>query len=212
MQMLWQNPILRVGLLLALFAISATALVALTEKNTREQIASNERESLLQAIKVLVPANKFDNQILLDTLKLPATEALGTTTTTTVYRARQQGKPAAAVFTVVAPDGYSGSIRMLVGIYYNGDLAGVRVISHKETPGLGDKIEAKRNDWILQFAGLSLDNPDKNQWQVKKDGGQFDQFTGATITPRAVVNAIRDALEYFQANRDKLFANVEDKP
>ena len=91
-------------------------------------------------------------------------------------------------------------------------MAVVRVISHKETPGLGDKIEAKRNDWILQFAGLSLDNPDKNNWKVKKDGGQFDQFTGATITPRAVVNAIRGALEYFAANRDKLFAKVEDKP
>ena len=99
-----------------------------------------------------------------------------------------------------------------MGIYYDGTLAGVRVINHKETPGLGDKIEAKRNDWILQFEGLSLDKPDKNQWKVKKDGGQFDQFTGATITPRAVINALRGALEYFQDNRDKLFAKVEDKP
>lgn len=212
MQALWKNPIVRVGLLLALFAISATALVALTEENTREQIASNEREALLDAIKVLVPADKFDNAILQDTLNLPATAALGTTQPTSVYRARQNGKPVAAVFTVVAPDGYSGSIRMLVGVYYDGSLAGVRVISHKETPGLGDKIEAKRNDWILQFAGMSLQNPDKNQWKVKKDGGHFDQFTGATITPRAVVNAIKGALEYFQANRDKLFANVEDTP
>lgn len=212
MQALWQNPIVRVGLLLALFAISATALVALTEENTREQIASNERETLLDAIKVLVPADKFDNAILEDTLNLPATPALGTTQSTSVYRARQNGEPVAAVFTVVAPDGYSGSIRMLVGVYYDGSLAGVRAINHKETPGLGDKIEAKRNDWILQFAGLSLENPDKNDWKVKKDGGQFDQFTGATITPRAVVKAIRGALEYFAANRDKLFAKVEDKP
>ncbi|MDT8311014.1 MAG: electron transport complex subunit RsxG [Methylophaga sp.] len=211
MQALWQNPVLRVGLLMAAFAISATALVSLTEKNTRQQIASNEREALLEAIKVLVPADKFDNQILQDTLTLPTTAAIGTTVPTTVYRARLNGKPVAAIFTVVAPDGYSGSIFMLVGVYYDGSLAGVRVISHKETPGLGDKIEAKRNDWILQFSGLSLDNPEKNQWKVKKDGGQFDQFTGATITPRAVVGAIRDALVYFEANRDKLFANVEDK-
>lgn len=212
MQALWQNPVVRVGLLLALFAISATALVALTEKNTRQQIASNEREALLEAIKVLVPANKFDNRILQDTLTLPPTAAIGTTAPTTVYRARQNGQPSAAVFTVVAPDGYSGSIRMLVGVYYDGTLAGVRVITHKETPGLGDKIEAKRNEWILQFEGLSLDNPEKSEWKVKKDGGQFDQFTGATITPRAVVGAIRSALEYFEANRDKLFAPVEDKP
>ncbi len=212
MQALWHNPIMRVGLMLALFAISATALVALTEENTREQIAENEREALLEAINVLVPKDKFDNQILQDTLDLTATDALGTTSTTSVYRARKNGEPVAAVFTVVAPDGYSGSIRMLVGIYYDGTLAGVRVINHKETPGLGDKIEAKRNDWILQFEGLSLDNPDKTQWQVKKDGGQFDQFTGATITPRAVVNALRGALTYFEANRDKLFAKVEDKP
>lgn len=211
MTALWRNPIVRVGLLLALFAISATALVALTEENTREQIASNEREALLEAIKVLVPADKFDNQILQDTLTLPPTPAIGTTAPTTVYRARLNGKPSAAIFTVVAPDGYSGSIFMLVGINYDGTLAGVRVISHKETPGLGDKIEAKRNDWILQFEGLSLDNPEKSKWKVKKDGGQFDQFTGATITPRAVVGAIRGALEYFKANRDKLFANVEDK-
>lgn len=212
MQALWQNPILRVGLMLALFAISATALVALTEENTREQIAANEREALLEAINILVPKDKFDNQILQDRMNLPATDMLGTTDTTSVYRARKNGEPVAAVFTVVAPDGYSGSIRMLVGIYYDGTLAGVRVINHKETPGLGDKIEAKRNDWILQFEGLSLDKPDKNQWKVKKDGGQFDQFTGATITPRAVINALRGALEYFQDNRDKLFAKVEDKP
>ncbi|MEX0615792.1 MAG: electron transport complex subunit RsxG, partial [Methylophaga sp.] len=198
MQALWQNPIMRVGLMLALFAISATALVALTEENTREQIAANEREALLEAINVLVPKDKFDNQILQDTLNLSATNAIGTTNTTSVYRARKNGEPVAAVFTVVAPDGYSGSIRMLVGIYYDGTLAGVRVIKHKETPGLGDKIEAKRNDWILQFEGLSLETPDKTQWKVKKDGGQFDQFTGATITPRAVVNALRGALEYFQ--------------
>ncbi len=212
MKKLWQNTVVRVGIMMAVFAISATALVALTEENTREQIADNEREALLEAIKVLVPADKFDNQILQDTLMLPATTAIGTTETTTVYRARKNGEPVAAVFTVVAPDGYSGSIRMLVGIYYDGTLAGVRVINHKETPGLGDKIEAKRHDWILQFAGLSLENPDKNQWKVKKDGGQFDQFTGATITPRAIVHALRAALEYFEGNRDKLFANVEDKP
>ncbi len=212
MQVLWQNPILRVGLMLAVFAISATALVAVTEQNTREQIAGNEREALLDALNELVPREDYDNQILQDTLTLPPTQAIGTTAPTTVYRARKNGEPVALVMSAVAPDGYSGQIFLLMGINADGTLAGVRVVNHKETPGLGDKIEAKRNDWILQFAGLSLDNPEKNKWKVKKDGGQFDQFTGATITPRAVVGAIRNGLEYFEANRDKLFAEIEDKP
>ncbi len=212
MQVLWQNPILRVGLMLAVFAISATALVAVTEQNTREQIAGNEREALLDALNELVPREDYDNQILQDTLTLPPTQAIGTTAPTTVYRARKNGEPVALVMSAVAPDGYSGQIFLLMGINADGTLAGVRVVNHKETPGLGDKIEAKRNDWILQFAGLSLDNPEKNNWKVKKDGGQFDQFTGATITPRAVVGAIRNGLEYFEANRDKLFAEIEDKP
>jgi electron transport complex protein RnfG len=212
MQALWQNPVVRVSLMLALFAISATALVALTEENTRAQIAENEREALLEAISVLVPEDQFDNQILQDTITLPATPALGTTEESSVFRARMNNEPVAAVFTTVAPDGYSGSIRMLIGIYVDGSIAGVRVINHKETPGLGDKIDVKRNDWILQFAGLSLGQPEKSQWHVKKDGGQFDQFTGATITPRAVVKAIRGALEYFEANRDELFAKGEDTP
>ena len=212
MQVLWQNPILRVGLMLAVFAISATALVAVTEQNTREQIAGNEREALLDALNELVPREDYDNQILQDTLTLPPTQAIGTSAPTTVYRARKNGEPVALVMSAVAPDGYSGQIFLLMGINADGTLAGVRVVNHKETPGLGDKIEAKRNDWILQFAGLSLDNPEKNNWKVKKDGGQFDQFTGATITPRAVVGAIRNGLEYFEANRDKLFAEIEDKP
>lgn len=212
MQAFWQNTIVRVGLLTAVFAISATLLVSVTEEKTRSQIDNNEREALLAALSELVPKDRFDNQIIQDTLTLPPTEAIGTTTPTTVYRARKDGEPVAVVMTAVAPDGYSGQIQLLMGINADGTLAGVRVVSHKETPGLGDKIEAKRADWILQFKGLSLDNPPKNQWQVKKDGGQFDQFTGATITPRAVVGAIRNGLEYFAANREKLFAEQEATP
>ena len=111
----------------------------------------------------------------------------------------------AAVLTAVAPEGYGGGIRLLVAINYDGTLAGVRVLSHHETPGLGDKIEAERSDWILQFEGLSLENPAPRNWRVKKDGGRFDQFTGATITPRAVVAAVYDALVYFEAHREALF-------
>ncbi|MED5509025.1 MAG: electron transport complex subunit RsxG [Pseudomonadota bacterium] len=206
-----QKHIIRVGLLLGLFAIVATTLVALTEENTREQIKENQRQALLDGINALIPHDEYDNAILQDTLVLPATEALGTEEQTSVYRARQNGEPVAAVLTVIAPDGYSGTIRMLVGIYHSGKLAGVRVIDHKETPGLGDKIDVKKDDWILQFEGLSLGNPPASKWKVKKDGGEFDQFTGATITPRAVVAAVRQSLEYFRKHRDELFAVTEEE-
>ncbi|MEC9315472.1 MAG: electron transport complex subunit RsxG [Pseudomonadota bacterium] len=202
---------IRVGLLLGLFAIVATTLVALTEENTREQIKENQRQALLDGINALIPHDEYDNAILQDTLVLPATEALGTEEPTFVYRARQNGEPVAAVLTVIAPDGYSGTIRMLVGIYHSGKLAGVRVIDHKETPGLGDKIDVKKDDWILQFEGLSLGNPPASKWKVKKDGGEFDQFTGATITPRAVVGAVKQSLEYFRKHRDALFAVTEEE-
>lgn len=205
-----QKHIIRVGLLLGLFAIVATTLVAFTEENTREQIKENQRQALLDGINALIPHDEYDNAILQDTLLLPPTEALGTEEPTLVYRARQNGEPVAAVMTVVAPDGYSGTIKMLVGIYHSGKLAGVRVIDHKETPGLGDKIDVKKDDWILQFEGLSLGNPPASKWKVKKDGGEFDQFTGATITPRAVVGAVKQSLEYFRKHRDELFAVTEE--
>jgi len=202
--------ILRVGALLGLFAIVATTLVAFTEENTRSQIKENERQALLNAITSIISGDEYNNAILSDTLTLEATESLGTEEPTRVYRARNNDKPIAAVFTVVAPNGYSGKIKMLVGIYYDASLAGVRVINHKETPGLGDKIDEKRSDWILQFTGLSLDNPASAKWKVKKDGGEFDQFTGATITPRAVVSAVKKALDYFRSHRDELFAITEE--
>ncbi len=205
-----QKHIIRVGLLLGLFAIVATTLVAFTEENTREQIKENQRQALLDGINALIPHDEYDNAILQDTLLLPPTEALGTEEPTLVYRARQNGEPVAVVMTVVAPDGYSGTIKMLVGIYHSGKLAGVRVIDHKETPGLGDKIDVKKDDWILQFEGLSLGNPPASKWKVKKDGGEFDQFTGATITPRAVVGAVKQSLEYFRKHRDELFAVTEE--
>jgi electron transport complex protein RnfG len=205
-----QKHIIRVGLLLGLFAIVATTLVALTEENTREQIKENQRQALLDGINALIPHEQYDNAILQDTVLLPPTEALGTEEPTLVYRAREDSEPVAAVLTVIAPDGYSGTIKMLVGIYHNGQLAGVRVIEHKETPGLGDKIDVKKDDWILQFEGLSLGNPPASKWKVKKDGGEFDQFTGATITPRAVVSAVKESLEYFRKHRDALFAVTEE--
>ncbi len=206
-----QKHILRVGLLLGLFAIVATTLVALTETSTREQIKENEREALLSGINALIPHEQYDNEILQDTILLDATEELATEGPTTVYRARKQGENVAVVLTAVAPNGYSGQIKMLVGIYADGTLAGVRVINHKETPGLGDKIDEKKADWIFQFEGLSLTKPASAKWKVQKDGGEFDQFTGATITPRAVVGAVKRALEYFRSHGDELFAVTEEE-
>ncbi len=204
------TSILRVGLMLAIFAIVATSLVAITEDNTRDQIVENEKQTLLAAINALVDSNDYNNDIITDVLILAKTKRLNTREDSIVYRARKDNQPIAAVFTTIAPNGYNGKIKLLVGVYYDGSLAGVRVISHKETPGLGDKIDLKKADWILQFTGLSLIDPVESKWKVKKDGGQFDQFTGATITPRAVVKAIKNALYFFEKNRDDLFKVVEE--
>ncbi len=198
--------VLRVGILLAIFAAVATALVAFTEQSTRTQIAANERATLLRTLNNLLPAAEYDNDLLADTITLSATEALGTQQTSLVYRARKQGQAVAAIFNIIAPNGYNGRITMLIAIYHDGKIAGVRVLKHKETPGLGDKIDVKRADWILAFSGLSKDNPPTDRWKVKADDGDFDQFTGATITPRAVVSAIHKALGYFDKQRDNLFA------
>lgn len=200
-----KTQISRVGLMLALFAIVATSLVAFTEAGTREKISDNERQALLKAINEIVDSSAYNNAILSDTLTINKNKLLGTKEESIIYRARLDNVPVAAIFTSIAPNGYSGEIKLLVGVNYDGSIAGVRAISHKETPGLGDKINEQKSDWILQFKGLSLTNPSESKWHVKKDGGQFDQFTGATITPRAVVSAVKKSLEYFDKNRDTLF-------
>lgn len=194
------------AVLLGLFAMVGTGLVAFTHDVTRERIAATEREDLLRNLHRLVPAERHDNDLYTDTIQVTAPARLGTAEPVTVYRARRAGEPVAVVLSPVAPDGYSGDIRLLVGINRDGTLAGVRVTSHHETPGLGDPIEESRSDWILKFTGRSLQDPTEAQWKVKKDGGVFDQFTGATITPRAVVKAVRNALIYFQEHQDELFA------
>jgi len=207
-----QKHILGIGLMLAIFAIGATSLVVITESATRDKIAENERKALLSAINVLVPASQYNNNILSDIIEIPPNQLLATTKQTTVYRARQGQQPVAAIFTAVAPNGYSGKITLLVAVYQSGELAGVRVLSHKETPGLGDKIDIRKADWISQFSGLTLTNPSPSKWAVKKDGGQFDQFTGATITPRAVIQAIKNALHYFEQHQHELFQEHTKTP
>ena len=192
------------------FAIVSTGLVAFTFTGTREIIAANERAALLSNLNALVPPERYDNRLDEDTLQIIDPESMGTHEPVTVYRAYQHGEPVAILAAPVAPDGYSGPIRLLIGVYADGTLAGVRVLAHKETPGLGDPIELERSDWVLSFTGKSLNNPDRKGWAVKKDGGVFDQFTGATITPRAVVKATRKFLEYFQQHREQLLAQREN--
>lgn len=194
------------GALLAAFAIVGVTLVALTWRETAPQIAENERHVLMSSLNEVLPPEAHDNDLLEDAITVQSPERLGTVAPVTIYRAYKDGEPAAALFTTVAPDGYSGEIRLLVGVSADGVVTGVRVLAHKETPGLGDDIEIERSDWITAFAQNSLDNPPLEDWDVKRYGGAFDQFTGATITPRAVVRAVRNTLIYFREHRDEIFA------
>ncbi|HRE55326.1 MAG TPA: electron transport complex subunit RsxG [Candidatus Competibacter sp.] len=194
------------ALILTSFAIVGTGLVALAYTSTKDIIAQARQAALEASLNQLVPADRYDNRVVEDRIEVVAPDWLGTDQPVTVYRARKNGQPVAVFATPFAPDGYSGPIQLLVGVYADGVLAGVRVLAHKETPGLGDGIDEKRSPWILAFADKSLENPRPEAWKVKKDGGAFDQFTGATITPRAVVKAARRFLEYVQTHRDQLFA------
>jgi len=194
------------ALILTGFAVVGTGLVAVTYTGTKDIIAEAQRQALEASLNQLVPADRYDNRITEDVIEVTAPEWLGTDQPVTVYRARKDGQPVALFGTPVAPDGYSGPIQLLIGVYADGTLAGARVLAHKETPGLGDAIEERRSPWILAFTGKSLGNPEPARWKVKKDGGAFDQFTGATITPRAVIKATRKFLEYVQTHQAQLFA------
>ena len=196
-------------LVLLLFAVVGTTLVAFTFENTREQIAANERATLLRKLHRLITPEQHDNILLEDTVSVRDEALLGTENSVMVYRARKDGAPVSLVIAAIAPDGYSGSIKLLVGINVDGSLSGVRVVAHRETPGLGDAIDETRSDWIHIFNDKSLQSPDISRWAVKKDGGDFDQLTGATTTPRAVVKATRNALLYYRDHQEALFAPTE---
>ncbi len=197
------KPILWAMLILGGFAVIGSGLASFIHYQTLAQIKENEYQALLSKLHTLVPHHLMDNDMVKDQIQIKAPE-LGAAITT-VYRARYQKQPVAAVFTPVVPDGYAGEIRLLVAVKVNGELGGVRVISHQETPGLGDRIEEKKSDWILTFKGKSLTNPPLGQWHVKKDGGVFDQFTGATITPRSIVKMVKTTLLYYQQHAKEVF-------
>lgn len=191
--------------LLMVFAVAGAALVGLTFKQTKDDIEYNEKLTLLKKLNTIIPKESYDNDLLLDTITIEANALLGTSEDTLAYRARKGSEDVAVVLSSVAPNGYNGSISMLVGINVDGTLAGVRVVKHRETPGLGDAVSVTHSDWILGFDNKSLSNPDEEGWKVKRDGGVFDQFTGATITPRAVVKAVHNTLLYFDAYQASLF-------
>ena len=196
---------LRAGLQLGLAALVATALLAGTYFLTRDRIGAAEHRARMQALEVVLPAARYDNDLLADTVQVQAPAWLGDEATT-VHRATLAGAPSALVFETVAPDGYGGPIRLLLAIATDGRVLGVRVTAHRETPGLGDDIEAGRSDWITRFQGRALGDPPAAGWAVRKDGGDFDQFAGATVTPRAVVAAVKRCLELVARHGDELYA------
>ena len=192
-------------MLAILGAVLGVVLVALANL-TRDRIARNEQAWLQQQLDALLAPGSYDNDPLTDTITVTSPQLLGTSQPVTVYRARRGGTPVAAVIRSVAPDGYRGPIELLVAIAQDDTLIGVQVIRHNETPGLGDAFEKREPQWLKRFRGSSLTNPPQQRWTVRKDGGEFDAFTGATITPRAIVKAVRRTLEYYAANRERIFA------
>lgn len=198
------QSIFRNSLGLGLFAVFTVGLISVTWIMTQERIETQVRAYEAKALMEILPADTHDNTLVDSKIRLEPSRLLSSQDQREAYIALDDGEVSAVILPVTAPDGYSGRIELLVGINRNGTLAGVRAITHKETPGLGDKINTNVTDWILGFAGKSLTTPAKEDWGVKKDGGAFDQFTGATITPRAVVAAVYRALQYFEANRNLL--------
>jgi len=201
----------RTALILLLFVAVFTGLLSAVYLWTRPAIEISAAKEKMQKISEGLPPGEYDNDLLGDVLMLPPTPELGLTEPSRLYRARLAGQPAALVFEAVAPDGYAGKIRLIVAVRADGRVAGVRVTEHRETPGLGDYIEPKKDrskggPWIDQFAGLSLAEVPPADWRVKKDGGRITYRTGATVTPRAVARAVLKAVQWADANRERLFA------
>lgn len=198
---------------LALFAFITAGVIALTQQTTADRIEFNIAEAQAKALYEITPKDSVDNDLLNDYLSItPDPEndlhnirLLGPLDKhAKIFFAKMDNKVHTLIYPTIAPDGYTTLIKLLVGIKMDGTLSGVRIVDHKETPGLGDKIELKKSDWVLSFEGKSLTIPDIEKWKVQKDGGDFDQFTGATITPRAVVNAVKNTLAFHEESIEQL--------
>ncbi|MCB5197203.1 electron transport complex subunit RsxG [Deefgea salmonis] len=206
MKTMVQNGV-RGALTLLVFALVFTALMAGTYALTKDSVAQNERDARAALIAQVLPAGSYDNELLLDALPQTAAaqQQLNNPAGAQIYRALKNGQTTAVVVETIAPDGYSGKIKLLVGVSRTGQVLGVRVVAHKETPGLGDYIDVAKSNWILGFDGKSLSSPTADLWRVKKDGGAFDAAAGATISPRAVVKAVKNTLSYVAAEHATLF-------
>ena len=201
-----EQTIIKTGATLAVIAAICTTLVAATYQITRERIVANDKALLEQALQPALAGVFYEGGVSESRLVMLPPHGLPGSDAALIYRVYAQDKPVAALFAVTARDGFSGVIRILVGVQFDGTITGVRILQHRETPGLGDKIESARSDWIFQFDGQSMGNPEVTGWAIRNDGGEFDQLTGASVTPRAVIGAIRDTLLYFAEHRDEVFA------
>lgn len=200
------RPVWKSGVTLAIIAGICTSLVALTWQLTADRIAANEKEWLERSLQPALAGLFFDGSVTESMITIPSPHDLPGSDAAIIYRVYASDKPVAALFVVSARDGYAGPIRLLIGIAMDGSVTGVRVLEHKETPGMGDRIESTKSDWVLQFDGHSLKDPEPAGWAIKGDGGQFDQLTGASVTPRSIIRAIKETLTWFEANRVSVFA------
>lgn len=198
------------AVMMVVFTVVFTGLMAGTYEATHATIAKSAEDEQLRLINDVLPPSSYDNRLLKDSVALGPTPELGLAAGGHVWRARKDGKPVALVLEAVAPDGYAGAIRLVIAVQADGTIGGVRVTEHRETPGLGDYIDPKKDKsksgpWIDQFRGKSFATIPPERWKVKKDGGEFTYRAGATISPRAVTNAVARALQYVQAHREELY-------
>ena len=206
----------RTAIILFIFVVIFTGLLSGAYLWTRPTIEAAAAQEKMKLINDVLPGGRYDNDLLKDSRRILPNAALGLNEESTVYIARRNGVSTAVVFEAVAPDGYAGKIRLLVALAADGALIGVRVTQHKETPGLGDYIEPKKDKnkerpWITQFNGLIPANSEEREWKLKKDGGRFDSVAGATVTPRAVIKAVRKAAVHVSENREQFFASEQSE-
>ena len=204
MSFLTTNPMVKNGLLLGLFALCCTGLVAWVNALTSDTIILQQQKQLTLTLNQIIPTELHDNILNQQCILVNSPALLGTKTDLPAYIAYKNKRPVAIAIEAIAPDGYNGAIKLIIGVDNQGKVLGVRTLSHQETPGLGDKIDLRKSDWVTHFTG-KLFNDNLNMWKVKKDGGQFDQFTGATITPRAYVKAVANALTFVEQHRQTLY-------
>ncbi|MGL4856928.1 electron transport complex subunit RsxG [Plesiomonas sp.] len=190
------NTMRRHGITLAIFALVTTGMIVVVHSLTNDKITAQAKLQQANLINQVLPPELYDNDPLKECVLVTNPTLLGTTAPHKAYLARKNGQPVAMAIESTAPNGYSGAIKLIVGATLSGKSLGVRVLEHHETPGLGDKIELRISDWILSFKDKILKSDTDSRWAVRKDGGMFDQFTGATITPRAVVGSVKNTLIY----------------